>query len=72
MEKMLEDYLWNNFGLEGNPKQIPFARDVIDNMVEYGMINRPKQAYRTLEKWVNQRKYDYGCCLDLGWKVNDG
>lgn len=70
MDKMLENYLWENFGIYDNQK--PFARDIINQMVEYGMINSPKQAWRTLEKWSKQGKYDWGCSMDLGWKVSDG
>lgn len=61
-----EKYLWDNFELEGLGK--PFPRDVIKDMVSKEMLNSPKQAWRTLEKWVNKGWYDYGSCLDLGWK----
>lgn len=70
MKKDLEDYLWNNFGL-CKQRQTPFAREIIEDMVKSGMIKNPKQAHRTLEKWLVKHKYDYGCCLDLGWKENE-
>lgn len=39
-------------------------RDIIADMLARGLINSPKQAWRTLEKW---RDYNYGVTLDLGW-----
>ncbi len=66
MEKILEKYLWDNFGTI--EKQRPFAGDVIDDMVRFGMIKSHKQGYRTLEKWAKKGIYDYGCSLLYGWK----
>ncbi len=62
MRLELEEYLWNNMGAR-------LPRDVIQEMMDRRLINSPKQAYRTLEKWVKQRKYEYGVCIDLGWKI---
>ena len=67
MKKELEDYLWDRIGTPYKGDKFP--RDVIDEMLEKKMINSPKQAWRTLEKWVGQGIYEYGVCLDLGWKV---
>ena len=70
MEKRLEDYLWDNIYTVSDGSD-PFRRsprDVINDMVKMGMINSPKQAHRTLEKWCSKGIYNYGCCLDLGWK----
>jgi len=69
MKKELEEYLWNEVG---NPslqtKRLP--RDVINEMLQRGWINSPKIAWRTLEKWTRKGMYDYGICLDLGWRIN--
>jgi len=71
MDKILEDYLWNEIHTMNNhsfiPKRVP--RDVINEMLDRGWISSPKQAWRTLEKWLKKRKYDYGCALDCGWKI---
>ena len=66
MKKELEDYLWNNIGYPSS--RMPLARNIINEMVSKGMIQNAKQAHRTLEKWSRKGIYDYGCCLDLGWK----
>lgn len=76
MHKELEDYLWkyiptleqsNNAWLNNTP----YVRDIIDKMKQSGMINNEKQAWRTLEKWSDLGKYEYGTILDLGWKVEE-
>ncbi len=66
MHILLEKYLWDNFGLIKG--QFPFARDIINQMVEYKMISNHKQAWRTLEKWSHKGLYSWGCSMDLGWK----
>jgi hypothetical protein len=33
------------------------------------MIQSEKQAHATLDKWVRKNLYDYGVCIDLGWKT---
>ena len=74
MEKIFEDFLWENihepvYPLEHSHQKIRFfPRDVIKIMIKKKMINSPKQAWRTLEKWGSKDLYDYGCKLDLGWK----
>lgn len=67
MKEILEKYLWDSLSPELY-KAKPFARDIISEMVIKGLINSPKQAWRTLEKWCDKGIYEYGCCLDLGWK----
>lgn len=67
MKKELEDYLWNSIGTALCPGISP--RQVINEMIEKGMINSPKQAWATLDKWIRKRKYSYGVCKDLGWKI---
>lgn len=66
MEKILEDYLWNETGFVGENK--PIARDVIDEMIKNGWIKNRKQAIRTLEKWMSKNKWNYGCNIEVGWK----
>lgn len=66
-----EDYLWERVPVAGAPYTLPRVRQVIDDMVAQGMIEKPKQAHRTLEKWSGKGIYDYGVCLDLGWKYAD-
>lgn len=69
----LENYLWeqiqkndlNSFTLIKG--RLP--REVINEMVENKMIESPKQALRTLEKWLHKGIYDYGVSLDLGWGI---
>lgn len=63
MDKILEDYLWKEMDY------YQFPRDVIENMLAYGMIKSPKQAWRTLEKWSTKRLYAWGGTMDLGWKI---
>lgn len=73
MKKVLEDYLWDEIGdprneLEWHSGYNRFHRDVINEMIEKGWINSPKQAYNTLNKWIKKGIYEYGSCFDLGWK----
>jgi len=73
MDKVLEDYLWSQICDPSN-KEIwkssyhRFPRDVIKEMIEKGWIKSPKQGWATLSKWERKGKYEYGSCLDLGWK----
>ena len=69
MNRDLEKYLWDEIGKNSRFK--PWPRDVIDKMLKAGLIESPKQAWRTLEKWCDKGWYDYGSCLDLGWKCCD-
>lgn len=62
----LERYLWERIGEGGEDHRPP--RPIIDQMVEGGMIQSPKQAWATLEKWERKGLYNYGVSLDLGWK----
>lgn len=69
MKRELEDHLWEHITVAGEDRgQAP--RYVIAEMLEAGMIQSPKQAYCTLEKWERQGCYDYGVSLDLGWKTD--
>jgi hypothetical protein len=72
MKKELEDYLWNEISYvnderwkSGNNR---FPREVIQEIIEKGWINNPKQAYATLDKWIKKGLYSYGSYFDLGWK----
>ena len=73
MIKILEDYMWNNIYHQNDfgksTEYLHFPRDVIKKMLFFGMIKSEKQAHRTLEKWITKGIYEYGCCLDLGWKI---
>ncbi len=69
MKPELESYLWDE--TQKNGLGNPFPREVIEKMVKGQMIESPKQAWRTLEKWSSNGKYSYGICLDLGWKKYD-
>ena len=60
MNKENEQYLWDGRG--------EFPRTVISEMLDKGMIESVKQAWRTLEKWAEKGIYTYGVTLDLGWK----
>ncbi len=76
MEKHLEDYLWNEICANTDKEQWHsdrhrFPRDVIKEMIDKGWIKSPKQAWSTLKKWIKSGKYDYGSCLDLGWKIEN-
>lgn len=66
MKAHLEKYLWEEMQRNGHGD--PFPRDVINVMIQKGMIDSPKPAWRTLEKWENKCLYEYGSVLDLGWK----
>ncbi len=68
MKKELEDYLWERVAPVGHLTGHMRVRDTIDSMVDSKMISSPKQAWATLEKWVEKGWYDYGVTLDLGWK----
>ena len=71
MKKELEDYLYSRihkisdeigfYNLDMTP------RSIIEEMLEKGMINSPKQAWATLEKWERKGLYEDGTSLDLGW-----
>lgn len=45
-------------------------RRVIEHMLKRKMIASPKQAWATLSKWTGKGLYDYGCCMDLGWRTD--
>lgn len=45
------------------------CRYIIQDMLDKKLINNPKQAWRTLEKWVRKGLYNYGVALDLGWLI---
>jgi hypothetical protein len=64
-----EDYLWEQIIGISNEGRSP--REVIKEMVEWKLIASPKQAWRTLEKWLSKGWYDYGVNLDLGWKTKE-
>lgn len=75
MEKVLEDYLWNEITIySGDGCEILIVRrmprDVINEMLERGWIKSPKQAWGTLNKWIRKGRYDYGCSLDCGWGID--
>lgn len=63
MKKILEDELERRI----RAGEIP--RDVINDMLKKGQVNSPKQAWRTLEKWMAQERYEYGVSMDLGWMI---
>lgn len=72
----LEKYLWDNiiyagegvnYSFEEYEKKTP--RFILNEMLINGLINNYKQGLKTLEKWCKKGLYDYGCCLDLGWKI---
>jgi len=65
MKRELEDSLWSAFGR----KEGQTMRDLIDEFLAAGLIQNPKQAWRTLSKWSRQGKYDWGTVIDMGWKV---
>ena len=71
MRKDIEEYLWARVPVAGVMPPPPSVREVIAQMLEDGMIESPKQAWRTLEKWCNKGRYEYGVTLDLGWKYGD-
>ncbi len=62
-----EAYLWDRLPIAGEPIT-KFTREIIDEMLEKGMINHPAQAWATLNKWCKKDWYDYGTTLDMGWK----
>lgn len=69
MKKILEDYLWGRIGYAGQFDEYHTSpRHVIKEMIEMKMINSPKQAHATLDKWIRKGIYEYGCVLDLGWR----
>lgn len=65
-----ERYLWEripvNRGQRPSWEPGHSVRDVINQMVDKGIIRNHKQAWATLIKWG--RYYEYGVCLDLGWR----
>lgn len=71
MKKECEDYLWDHIIFIGDMPNYHnrFPRDVINEMIELGMIKSPKQAWRTLEKWSDKGLYEWGSIMDLGWKL---
>jgi len=73
MNKKCEDYLWKRihiyFYCKSNGYKTP--RDIIEEMLLKEMIKTPKQAWATLEKWSGKGLYEYGVCLDLGWRLKD-
>lgn len=66
MQKYLEDILKNRMLQQCKP-----PRDIIQQMLRDGLIENPKQAWRTLEKWDKKGVFDYGVSLDLGWLLDE-
>lgn len=69
-----ERYLWDRLStanVEGRTSGWT-PREVISEMVDLEMIHSAKEAWRTLEKWTDKRFYEFGVCLDLGWKTGLG
>jgi len=67
MRRELEQYLWDRMRDIDGSGEMP--RDIIGDMLSRGMIERPKQAWRTLEKWWRKEIYEYGTTIDLGWRT---
>ena len=40
---------------------------IINQMLEKGTIQNPKQAWATLEKWDDKGIINYGVSLDFAW-----
>ena len=68
MKKEFEDYLWERIPTSGR-NTTTNVRLIIKEMIQKQMIQSYKQALCTLEKWSRKGLYDYGVCLDLGWKT---
>ena len=43
------------------------TRDVVAALIRDGTLTR-KQAWRMLDRWTDEGRYEYGVSLDLGWK----
>lgn len=67
MKPEAEKYLWDRIRMAGDING-KMPREIIGEMVDSRIIQSPKQAWRTLEKWLAKGKYNYGVCLDLGWR----
>jgi hypothetical protein len=67
MKKELKDYLWERIPTIGKNTD-KNVRTIIKEMVDTEMIQSPKQALCTLQKWDRKGLYDYGVSLDLGWR----
>lgn len=68
MKQELEQYLWDRLPADGyDPANT--ARDIINDMIDKGMIQNYKQGLRTLYKWEKQNKWEWGVNVDLGWKI---
>ena len=46
-------------------------RQVIADFIARGLIQSPKQAWATLNKWTDKGLYNWGVNEDLGW-IEDG
>lgn len=69
MNTRAEKFLFDRIALAGEEQPFGSPRDIINDILGDGMIQSPKQAWRTLEKWIKKGLYDYGVALDLGWKT---
>ena len=69
MQAHLEDYLYKQISQTrpDDPRLTIWPRTVIQQMLDDNLIANPKQAWRTLEKWLRKGWYNYGVALDLGW-----
>ena len=67
MKKDVEQFLWDRIGYAGISGG-NYPRDIINGMVNIGLIQSHKQAWATLRKWCRKGIYNYGVSLDLGWK----
>jgi hypothetical protein len=65
MTRDKENCLWRQI------KEGLSPRDAIRVMVNRGIIQSHKEAWRTLEKWAKKGIYGYGVSLDLGWIEGD-
>lgn len=73
MKHHLENHLWDRIREGGEPEGRS-PREVIAEMLQQGLIQSAKQGHATLVKWCNKNPawYEYGVCLDLGWKLPEG
>ena len=56
-----ERNLWNAFGVKA-PYSVPRSAGIALGMPR-------KRVDYLCAKWAKQARYDYGVCVDMGWKV---
>ncbi len=67
MKKDQECYLYLAILNGGTGSQHVYVRDIVNKMIEDGIVDNYKQPVATLEKWYGKGVYECGVSILAGW-----